>query len=71
MGRSLHIIYAKIIILRFVEPWWFMNLSERINPFPTHTLKHFQINKLAKHQLGAVVAKNVLSSASSFARRGA
>ena len=29
--------YAKIIVLRFVEPWWFMNLSERMNAFPTNT----------------------------------
>ena len=29
--------YAKTIVLRFVEPWWFMNLSERINAFPTNT----------------------------------
>ena len=31
--------YAKIIVLRFVEPWWFMNLSERMYAFPTHTPK--------------------------------
>ena len=40
--------YAKIIVLRFVEPWWFMNLSERINPFPTHTLEHIPLGEAVK-----------------------
>ena len=40
--------YAKIIVLRFVEPWWFMNLSERINPFPTHTLEHIPLGEAIK-----------------------
>ena len=34
--------YAKFIVLRFIEPWWFMNLSERINAFPTKLLDKFQ-----------------------------
>ena len=28
--------YEKIVVLRFVELWWFMNLSERMNAFPTN-----------------------------------
>ena len=34
--------YAKFIVLRFIEPWWFMDLSERINAFPTKLLDKFQ-----------------------------
>ena len=34
--------YAKIIVLPFVEPWWFMNPSECINAFPTKHLYKFQ-----------------------------
>ena len=45
--------YAKIIVLRFIEPWWFKNLSERINAFPTHTLEHIPLDELAKHQITA------------------
>ena len=30
--------YVKIIVLRFIEPWWVMNLSERINAFPTNKM---------------------------------
>ena len=53
--------YAKIIVLRFVEPWWFMNLSERINPFPTHTLEHFPLGELIKFQFAALSKIKILS----------
>ena len=32
------------------EPRMFTDLSERINPFPTHTLEGIPFNKLAKFQ---------------------
>ena len=38
--------YAKIIFLRFVEPWWFMNLS-----------KHFPLGEPAKFQLTNLATK--------------
>ena len=47
-GTDKSVPYAKIIVLRFVEPWWFMNLSERINPFPTHTLEDIPFNEPCK-----------------------
>ena len=31
-------------------PWMVTDVSERMNAFPTHTLNHFQFNKLAKLQ---------------------
>ena len=41
--------YAKIIVLRFVESWWWMNRAERINPFPTKHLDKYQfVNMLTK-----------------------
>ena len=36
--------YAKFIVLRFIEPWWFTDLSERINAFPTKLLDKFQFH---------------------------
>ena len=43
--------YAKFIVLRFIEPWWFMDLSERINAFPTKLLDKFQF------RLSALISK--------------
>ena len=34
----------------FNEPRMFIHLSERINPFPTHTLEHIPLGELAKFQ---------------------
>ena len=42
--------YAKFVVLRFIEPRWFMNLSERINPFPTHTLVYIPLGEPVKHR---------------------
>ena len=40
--------YAKTIVFRFVEPWWFMDLSECMNAFPTKRPRKHQFTAIYK-----------------------
>ena len=49
-GTDKSVPYAKHNISRFNEPRRLTDVSERINPFPTHTLEHIPLGELVKHQ---------------------
>ncbi len=43
-------------------PWMVTDVSERMNAFPTHTLNHFQFNKLAKFRFTcSTISSTVIS----------